>query len=416
MCRGSCLIVRCTNGHPLRRPAGLVSPTVRKPVFPYFSVALMMGVGLSILGPSVSHLEGKLDVSKSVISILFAVGSVSNFLGAIASSFVMNRVGGHASLRVGLAGIATGVLLLCAGPSFFVVAVGMALAGCFAALCDTGMNTLTVWARAGEAGPALNALHLSFGVGAFMAPLAVDRALVWTDNLWPAALFVIALFALSLTLIGAREEPPHPHADHVVDRPNMPRPVVVIVALFFLLYVGAEVGFGGWIHTYAEDVGMGGSRPAFVTAVFWGAFSLGRLVAIPVSSRVRPFTVVLGACITSVIGLLVLVVGDGAGWAVWLGTAVYGFASGPQYPTMFAMVDARLSLTPSATGTIVAAAGFGAVVFPTAIGPLLDHVGSGAMPLLVFAVSAVAAVWVLNVQRAVSRASAPDRTVAVHPA
>ena len=389
---------------------------MRKPVFPYFSVALLMGVGLSILGPSVSHLEGKLDVSKSVIAILFAVGSISNFIGALASSFVMNRVGGHTSLRVGIAGIASGVLLVCIGPSFVLVAVGMALSGSFAALCDTGMNTLTVWARAGEAGPALNALHLSFGVGAFLAPLAVDRALVWTEALWPAAVFVIALFAVSLTLIGAREEPPHPRADHVVDRPNIPRSVVAIVSVFFMLYVGAEVGFGGWIHTYAEDVGMIGSRPAFVTAVFWGAFSLGRLVAIPVSSRVRPFVIVLGACVTSVIGLLVLVLGDGAGWAVWLGTAVYGFASGPQFPTMFAMVDARLSLTPSATGTIVAAAGFGAVVFPTAIGPLLDHVGSGSMPLLVFGVSVASAVWVVNVQRAVNRASAPDRTAAVHPA
>jgi len=389
---------------------------MRKPVFPYFSVALMMGVGLSILGPSVSHLEEKLEVSKSVIAILFAVGSVSNFLGAVASGRVMNRFGGHMSLRIGLVGIALGILLLCTGPTLVVVAIGMAFSGSFAALCDTGMNTLTVWARAGEAGPALNALHLSFGVGAFMAPLAVDRALVWTGSLWPAALFVLALFALSLSLIGIREEPAHPHADSVADRPHMPRSVVMTVALFFLLYVGAEVGFGGWIHTYAEDVGMSGSRPAFVTAVFWGAFSLGRLIAIPVSARVRPFTVVLGACIASVVGLLVLVVGDGAGWAVWLGTAVYGLASGPQYPTMFAMVDARLSLTPSATGTIVAAAGFGAVLFPTAIGPLLDHVGSGAMPALVFVVSVLAAVWVLNVQRAVNRASAPDHTGAAHPA
>ena len=389
---------------------------MRKPVFPYFSVALLMGVGLSILGPSVSHLETKLDVTKTVISVLFLTGSIANFIGAVASSFVMNHLGGHTTLRVGVVGITLGVLLTCVGSSLAVVIVGCALSGGFAAIADTGMNTLTVWARVGEAGPALNTLHLMFGVGAFLAPLAVDRAIEWSDDLWPAALFVGMLLVLVLSIIGRREVPPHPHADHVVDRPHMPNSVVAVVAFFFFLYVGAEVGFGGWIHTYSEDIGMTGSRPALVTAVFWGAFSLGRLIAIPVSSRVRPFVLVFAASIVSVIGLLIMVIGNGDPWAVWLGTAMYGLASGPQYPTMFAMIDERLSLNPSATSAIVASAGVGGLLVSTGIGPLLDHVGTSAMTTLVFVVSAVASVWVLNVQRSINRASAPGRTDVPHPA
>lgn len=389
---------------------------MRYPVFPYFSVALVMGVGLSILGPSVSHLEGKLGVSTSMMSLLFAVGAGCNLVGALVSGRFMNRFGGHHLLIVGVFGIGIGVLLICVGSLFAVVALGMSMAGAGSALADTGVNTLTVWARAGEAGPSLNALHLMFGVGAFLAPLSVDRSLAWVGGLWPTAVFVAILLTVSFSMLVTHDEPPHPDAAQVEVRPHIPRGAVAVVALFFLLYVGAEVAFGGWIHTYAEDVGLEGSRPALVTAVFWAAFSLGRLVAIPVSSRIRPLPLVSGACALSVVGLVIIVVGRGDQSAVWTGTALYGLSSGPQYPTMLALVDSRLSLTPTATGYIVAAAGLGALVFPTVVGPLLDRVGSGAMPALVLTVTASAAVWVLMVRRAVNRASALSRTDVLRPA
>ena len=48
------------------------------------------------------------------------------------------------------------------------------------------------------------------------------------------------------------------------------------VAVFFALYVGIEVGFSGWIATYAQAVGLGGSGTgAALTAVFWAAFTVG---------------------------------------------------------------------------------------------------------------------------------------------
>ena len=40
-----------------------------------------------------------------------------------------------------------------------------------------------------------------------------------------------------------------------------------------------------------------------IVAAFWGAFCLGRLVAIPVSGRVRPLLVVFSACALSVVAV-----------------------------------------------------------------------------------------------------------------
>ena len=136
--------------------------------------------------------------------------------------------------------------------------------------------------------------------------------------------------------------------DHA-SRPPLDSASTLVVAVFFLLYVGAEIGFGGWIFTFSEDMGLDDSAPALVTATFWGSFALGRLLAIPVNRVVRPIVIVVSSCATSVAALLVMVVADGEPWSIWTCAAVYGLSAGPQYPTMIALVDARLSLTAKAT-------------------------------------------------------------------
>jgi fucose permease len=183
----------------------------------------------------------------------------------------------------------------------------------------------------------------------------------------------------------------------------------VQVAVFFLLYVGGEVGFSGWIHTYAEDQGLGGSNPAFVTAVFWASFALARLVAIPLSKIFKPLTIVGWACGFSLVGLMIMISGDTNALSIWIGAGLFGFASGPQYPTMIAMVDEKLSLSAQATAWIVGAAAIGGLIVPVSIGSLIDTVGSTSMPVVVLGVCALGFAWVFVVQRSISHASAHDR-------
>jgi len=45
-------------------------------------------------------------------------------------------------------------------------------------------------------------------------------------------------------------------------------------------YVGVEVAYGGWIFTYAVKVfGMGETEADYLSSAFWGAITLGRLLA-----------------------------------------------------------------------------------------------------------------------------------------
>jgi len=374
-----------------------------------------MGIALSLLGPSVSYLEDHLGVSAGVVGILFAVIAASNFFGALVGGRWVTGWGGHVVLRIGVIAFSVGVLFIALASTYVYAVIGAVLIGSATGMTDASMNIMVVWARAGKSGPALNAMHLLFGVGALLAPLIVDRAISLTDHLWPASI-VVGFFALmSVVILGRRESPFEPEHAPDFHRPQLPTKVVAHVAIFFLLYVGGEVGFSGWIHTYAEDQGMSGSNPAFVTAIFWASFALARLVAIPLSKIFKPLTIVGWACALSLVGLIIMIAGDASTSAIWFGTALFGFASGPQYPTMIAMVDEKLSLSAQATAWIVGAAAIGGLIVPVSIGALIDTVGSTSMPIVVLGVCGLGLAWVFVVARSINRASATHRTSALRP-
>lgn len=370
-----------------------------RPVYPYLSVAVVMGLSLSLLGPSVSYLEERLGVSTSTIGTLFSVIAVSNIAGALVCGRWIEKHGGHLALRLALLGFVLGTVLLAVGESYPVVAVGIALIGGSTGVTDASANTMVVWVRPGRSGPPLNALHLMFGLGALAAPLVSDRSIAWTDRLWPAALIVGAFATASLAMVGTKPSPAFPGERDDDLRPQPSRRTVVSIAVFFILYVGSEVGFAGWIHTYAEDSGLEGSAPAAVTSVFWAMFALGRLLAVSASRRVSVYRIVVGACTSTVVVLTFMLVARGQEWAVWVGAGLFGLAAAPQYPTMFAFVDTRAALPARATAAIVSASATGALVVPAAIGALIDRYGPSSMPAVVLVVSAGTIVGAMVVNR-----------------
>jgi fucose permease len=138
-------------------------------------------------------------------------------------------------------------------------------------------------------------------------------------------------------------------------------------------------------------------------------------VAIPLSKILKPLTIVGGACALSLLGLIIMIVGDVNALSIWIGAALFGFASGPQYPTMIALVDEKLSLSAQATAWIVGAAAIGGLIVPVSIGALIDTVGSASMPIVVLGVCCLGLAWVFVVQRSISRASAPHHTGVLRP-
>ena len=397
----------------------------RDPTAAYLASFIPLGLASNALGPSLTALRTQVGVSVGTISQLFIASAIGYFGGSMLSGRGYDRQLGHRLYAVGLAGSGLAVLASAYVSVFPALMVAFFVVGMTGGAIDVGGNTLMVWQRPGNVGPFMNALHLGFGIGALMAPLLVNRSVAWGGNVRIAFAIIAALSVGAAVWIWRSVEPPQLlHSDQPVAKAGSPggvaktssRRLLGIVAVFFTLYVGLELGFAGWIHTYAEAINLGSANVASaVTTLFWATFTLGRMSAIVATSRVKVETLLISVSGLSVLASLVLVVANGAAAGVWIGTAMFGFSVAPQFPTMVAYAEEHLSLTGTATSWFMGAAAVGGLTFPWLIGQLFDHVGPKAMPTTVL-VSAIATLgWLLFVRHSLRHSASADR-LTVQPA
>jgi hypothetical protein len=128
-----------------------------------------------------------------------------------------------------------------------------------------------------------------------------------------------------------------------------------VISVFFVLSVGVELGFSGWVYAYAQELDIGGRNgAAWLTATFWGFFALGRLIGIPLAAVVPPRRMLFGAC-TLTVAAAALLVAAGGGQLVWVGTALLGIGLAPQFATMIAFAERHVAITGTATSWFIGA-------------------------------------------------------------
>jgi FHS family Na+ dependent glucose MFS transporter 1 len=152
--------------------------------------------------------------------------------------------------------------------------------------------------------------------------------------------------------------------------------LLVLIVLFFFLYVGAEVAYGGWIYTYALTLNLASAaNSAYLTSLFWGSFMAGRLVGIPFAARFsayRVLTVDLLGCLAS---LLLLVIWPDSLAAVILCTIGIGLSMASIFPTTIVWAERQMTITGRSARWFFVAAGAGGMFLPWLVGQYFETVG-----------------------------------------
>ena len=345
----------------------------RNPVPLYWASFFVVGLSLSVLGPALTELRERSGAGIGDIGILFVGQAVGYIMGSFVGGAVYDRFHGHRVFAASMAIVAVGLLLV---PSFDRLVPLFAiflLIGAGAASADIGANTMLMWHLGSGSGRAMNVLHLCFGVGALVAPLLVYLGLDLAVRGAALACSVSVLWAVRTPTPVVRTATAEQH-----EAPS--RRMLALLGTFFLLYVGLEVGFAGWIRTYGEEIEFSELASTWLTTTFWVGFTLGRVMSSAIGQRFRPKTLLAASCIVTVVASVVLVVGDGRVEPVWVGSALLGLATAPQFPVMLTYLERRIHVTGYATSWFVGAAGIGGLLFPWLIGRWIDASGPAALP------------------------------------
>ncbi len=340
----------------------------------YYVVFLIIGLSAAIMGPTLPWLADNVAVPLSQISILFSAKSLGGLVGSALGGRLFDRRPAH-SVAVGLLLImAVTLALIPLGRQLWVLAVIVFVAGVGDITLDLGGNTLLMWVHGSRVAPFMNGLHFFFGVGAFLAPILV--ALAISAGSVQSAYWLLALIILPVALVLTRlPSPAAPERQEVtVESGQVSRRLAYLVSFFFLLYVGAEVSFGGWIYSYAVELNLASEvGAAYLTSAFWGALTIGRLLAVPVSTRVGPRHILLVGLLGSLACLSTILLLRESASALQIATFGLGLCMAPVFPTMLSFAERRMAITGQVTGWFFVGGSLGGMILPWVSGQLFTR-------------------------------------------
>lgn len=343
----------------------------------YFSGFVVLGLAMAVLGPTLPFLAENTHTQLSEISFLFSARSLGYLLSAIWGGRLYDRYPGHLVMASGLLLLAGSLFLSPLIPLLWLLVAAMFLLGLGESMVDIGGNTLLVWLHGHKVGPYMNALHFFFGVGAFLSPIIVARAILLSGGItwayWVLALLVLPV-ALGVIYLPSPDIRHEAETSHTVRRANLL--LVGLISLFFFLYVGAEVSFGGWIFTYTVALNIT-TEPvaAYLTSAFWGALTVGRLLTIPLAARLRPRSVIGGALAGCLLSVAIILLWPNLLVAIWVGTLGIGMSMASIFPLTLSLAGRRMAITGQITGWFFVGGSLGAMSVPWLIGQFFEQSG-----------------------------------------
>jgi FHS family Na+ dependent glucose MFS transporter 1 len=387
-----------------RKSGGVMSKTAA-----YYVAFIALGTTGAVLGPTLGDLAENTQTQLSQVSLLFTATSLGYLLGSFFSGRLYDRAPGHPVMAAGLFVLAAMLGLAPLAPLLWLLVAAFVVLGLAQAAVDVGGNTLLVWIHGDKVPPFMNGLHFCFGLGAFLTPIVVNQSDLLSEDItwafWALALFMLPVAAWLLrltspTVQSGSEDGSARQADHRL---------LALMVVFFFLHVGAEMSYGGWVATYAENTGLVSESGArYVNSAFWGAFTLSRLMSIPVALRFRPGTILLGGLLGCAGSLAVILLWPDSLTALWVGSIGMGISIAPMFPTSISLAERRMAITGQVTGWFLVGASIASMSIPLLIGQLFEPIG----PQVVIVIILIDVVLALGVLMAIRRTTRPLRQAA----
>ncbi len=342
----------------------------------YYAAFIALGMVVVSIGPILPNLAENTQTKLSQISILFVVRSVGRLLGTCLGGRLYDRIPGHLIMVSVVVIMALAISLVPLIPSLWILAALLLIMGLATGTLDVGGNTLLVWVHRDKVGPFMNGLHFCFGVGAFLSPIIIAQAVLMSGDItwafWVLALLTLPaaawlLYLPSPAIYTVSKDDPAGQVNYLL---------VALFAGFFFLYVGSEISFGSWIFTYITALNLAGETTArYLNSAFFGAITVGRLLAIPIAAYFRPRTILFSDFAGGLASVGLILLWPDSLTAVWLGVLGAGLSLASIFPTMLSLAERRMAMTGRVTSWLFAGGSVGAMLIPWLIGQLFEYLG-----------------------------------------
>ena len=343
----------------------------------YCALFMLLGMLVAVIGPSLGRLAEQTHTSLGLFSWFFVARSLGYLAGALLGGMLYDRLPGHAVMATALAFSALLVALIPLASWYWLLLLVMSVLGIASGVLDVGGNTLLVWLHREKSAPFMNAAHFFFGLGGFVAPVILAQVILRTGGIrW--GYWSLALLALPVLMSLALQSSPAPLVKQGQAQAGQVNwPLVVLIVLFFFAYVGAERAIGDWIASYARATELADEvNAAYLTSFFWAAMTIGRLLGIPISARLRPHNLLLIDLLGCLLSLGLILIFPGSWLALQAGASGLGLCMATIYPTMLTFAGSHMAISGRITSIFFIGSGLGGMFTSWLVSLIFEPLGA----------------------------------------
>jgi fucose permease len=346
------------------------------------SIYVAFGMYNAGIGPVFSELAAQTNSTLAEVGGILTFLFLGSLIAQLCAGPLTDRFGQRWILIISLLILAIGVISFTNAKSLPLMLAMVFVTGLGQGGVDLGANLIVTAAYTKNNTSVLNLLHFFFGLGAFFGPAVVSLAINATGSglivHWIAAgiFFLLMLVVLSLKsqkVINTSESAQQSSKSEASVKVYL-SPLLWVLSVLILVYVGVEYGLGSWITNYMDaSTGMLLQKGALVTSAYWGSLTLGRLAGAVASRKLGKFQLLVIATLGSMIGVIGLIASLGTTIPTIISIVWIGFSYGTVYPTTVAvMVETFPKNQGKTVGLLAAMASVGGLTLPWVAGVLLE--------------------------------------------
>ncbi|KAM4866342.1 LOW QUALITY PROTEIN: sodium-dependent glucose transporter 1C-like [Thomomys bottae] len=375
-----------------------------------FSCGRQKGLSIGILGPTFQDLATNVNRNISSLSSIFVSRASGLLCGSMISGVLQDHMNPFILLGISMLVITISLYItpFCKS-AVFLIGI-MPVLGASVGALDTGGNVLILALWGDKSPPHMQALHFSFALGAFLAPLLAklalgpsgsadnhtepgllppalnrsseaasvsllgfphDMNLLWAYASTGTYILLVSLFFFALFFMKSSRQGKSAASAQVLRRAKHHKALLCLLFMFFFFYVGAEVTYGSYIFSFATShVGMDEREAAGLNSIFWGTFAACRGLAIFFAACLRPATMIVLSNVGSLASCLFLVLFDKSPLCLWIASSVYGASMATTFPSGVSWIEQYTTINSKSAAFFVIGGTLGEMVIPAVIGSL----------------------------------------------
>ncbi len=345
-----------------------------------FASFILLGFAAGLLGVAWTSIQAEFGLPLDAVGILLVASTVSYLIASFASGPLAQRFGIGWLLVIGSLLLGLGLGGYVVGSSWYMLIIAAFTAGLGSGTIDASLNA---YIAAHHSARAMNWLHAFFGIGITIMPLIETEAVksgAWRGG-YAFVVGVCLLAAVAFALVANRWRVVALAAGEskrgVSVRDTLRLPQVWLGILVMCVYAGVEAAPGQWVFPlFTEARGMDTESAGFWVSLYWGSFTIGRMLFGIYMPKVSN-SVLVRACLIGVAIGGVLLWWNPTAAVGQVGLVIFGFSQAPLFPILISETPKHVGLrhAQNAIGFQVAGAGLGIALLPSLLGVFASRLG-----------------------------------------